>query len=589
MNVSAPLGPRRTSTTTLTRARTDALTRWWLRARVALLSVAAACSTTVASREAEPPGRSPSRLDGVRGLADRRAPAGARGWFQSGCELPIPYLRRIRRGYLEGRSPDIIAVPRAPNYFGGFTAYSHTGPWGYVQRVPLVLYGPGFIRSRGPIRLHRRATVADLAPTIAELVGAPRPRGPGRPLWRALVPAREREAAPKLVATVVWDGGGWDVLRRWPGAWPNLATMMREGTSVRGAVVGSSPSVTPAVHATIGTGVWPRAHGIVDISLRIGPEMRGAYAGMDPQHLVAETVADRWDRLTGNRAEVGMIAYKGWHLGMIGHGAARPGGDRDVAVIIDRRGQLVTNTTWYSLPPYLHDVAGFARDVHHVDAADGRLDSRWMGHDMLDEQIDLRHTPVWALYQTRLIKTLLAREGFGADGVTDLFYTNFKQVDEVGHDWNMLAPEVRDIVSYTDRSLGDIKTWLDRRVGRRSWVLALTADHGQTPDPLAVGAWPIHVEVLEEWIGKQFDVDPRELFDDERPLALWLDRATLRARGLTAAQIADRILGYRIRHEAELGQEVPPQYERRTDERLFAAAFPGKRLEDIWRCAQGPR
>ncbi|MBA3350621.1 MAG: hypothetical protein H0T12_08715, partial [Actinobacteria bacterium] len=154
------------------------------------------------------------------------------GPFRSGCRLPLETLRRIRRGYFPGRSPDVMVVPREPNFFGAFVGQSHSGPWDYVQRVPLVFYGPGFIRSQGSLSLGREVTLADLAPTYAELLDTPAPSNVGAPIDEVLVPEASRPGRPKLILTVVWDGGGWNVLDAWPDAWPNLARLMARGSSV---------------------------------------------------------------------------------------------------------------------------------------------------------------------------------------------------------------------------------------------------------------------------------------------------------------------------------------------------------------------
>src|SRR5918997_7212201 len=124
--------------------------------------------------------------------------------------------------------------------------------------------------------------------------------------------------------------------------------MMEKGTSMGNAEVGSSPSVTPAVHTNLGTGTFPKQHGIVDIPVREGLETYGAYDGFTPRFLQVPTLADLYDRRTDNEALIGMFAYKPWHLGMIGHGAYMEGGDHDIAVISEKtQGDLITNPEWY--------------------------------------------------------------------------------------------------------------------------------------------------------------------------------------------------------------------------------------------------
>lgn len=478
-------------------------------------------------------------------------------------------------------------VPRKPNFFGGFTSTTHSGPWPYVQRVPLVLYGPGYVK-RGAVSPDREATLVDLAPTLARLVGLKWPSSrPGSAFAGALEPHAKKP--PRLVLTIVWDGGGWDVLERWPHAWPTLARMMKQGASVRGVTVGTSPSVTPASHATIGTGVWPRRHGIVDIPQREGDAVISSFPARSPRLLNVPTFADLFDRSTGNEAKVGMIAYLFGHLGMMGHGAELPGGDLDTAVIADGGpGGLITNPDYYTLPPYLQDVGGYEDDVNTVDRSDGKADHEWMGHDL--RQLDIqRHSPVWELYQTRLLKALVAGDDYGSDGVTDLLFVNYKEIDDAGHNWNMLNPEMRSTLRYADQSLAGIERFLNREVGKKRWVIALTADHGQAPDPRAVGAWPIRMQVLTNDLAARFDVPVEDLLDDERPVGLWLDAANAASAGISEGDVANWLIDYRLEDNVPATEKLSPQYAKRRREPVFSAAFPGRGLGRIWRCARERR
>jgi hypothetical protein len=510
--------------------------------------------------------------------------------LESACRLPLKLLRRVRRGYYPGRSPDVLFVPREPNFFGGFVSTSHSGPWDYVQDVPLVLYGPGFIRPLGGIELRRETTVVDLAPTLAELLGIEMPESiPGQPISRVLVPLDERPAPrPNLIFVVVWDGGGWNVLNAWPDAWPGLKQMMREGASVLGASVGSSPSVTPAIHASIGTGAFPRQHGIVDIPFRIDSgRLTGAFRAKNPQYLELPTFTDLWDASIANAAKAGVLAYKSWHFTMLGHGAAFPGGDHDIAVVLDQKENFVTNPNFYSMPEYIADVPGFQRAVRAVDLEDGAIDNSWMGHEVLDDPRERRDTPIWVLYQTKLLKTIVAREGFGADDTTDIFLTNYKQIDEVGHRWNMLNLEMREILEHTDDALADLTSFLDRKVGEGRWVMAMTADHGQGPDAQAAGAWPISMGELVADVARHFGVGADELLEDTRPVGFWLNARTMETEGITEEDISEFLLAYRLEDNLSGNNQPPAQYGNRLREPVLAAAFPGSMLERAWDCARG--
>lgn len=509
----------------------------------------------------------------------------ARGWRASVCSLPEDILKRALRGYYPGRSPEITFVPNEPHFFGDFkTTTTHSGPWDYVQEVPLVLYGPGFIRARGDLTLDREVTVADLAPTFARLLGVPFPEArPARALTAALVPRARRAAKPRVIVTVVWDGAGWNTLEEWPHAWPALARVMAAGTSFQGAVVGSSPSVTPAIHANLGTGAFPNRHGIVSIPQRRGVLVEDSWRGHSPRNLEIKTFADLYDPLTNNRAKIGLIAEQDWHLGMIGHGAYIKGGDRDLAVLT-RTDPFETNPRYYRLPSYMQSVPGFKTDLRTIDESDGRSNGKWLGHELPSDQSRGFANPVWTLYQIRLVRKMLAEEGFGQDRIPDLFFTNFKQIDEISHAYFLQSPEMRAAIPYSDRALAQIVRWLDRNVGERRWVLAMTADHGVGPKFTDVGAWPIDMEELQIDIAIRFGVRITELFDSQRAQGFWVDRAALRAGGITRGELADFLLDYRIEDNVADKLKVPKSYDGMMKERLFAAAWPTEKVTSMSFC-----
>lgn len=470
-------------------------------------------------------------------------------------------------------------TPKQPNIFATETGTTHSGPWDYTQEVPMVFYGPGVVARNGMIEPDRETTLADIAPTLAEMLDTPFPDDrAGRAVPEALV---EGAAPPKLVVVVVLDGGGWNVLNRWPKAWPFLASMMKEGTTIRNAVVGSSPSVTPAVHATIGTGTFPQQHGLVDIWLRRGDVTRDSWSNANPRNLRIPTLADLYDRAMGNEPKVGLLAAEAWHLGMMGHGSGIEGGDKDIAVLEDDFGRPVSNTDFYSLPRYVGKVPGEDADIATVDASDGEVDNRWMDHNVLAQPDDRRRSPVRTLYQTRQLKALIEKGGFGADSVPDLLFTNYKQVDLIGHSFNMVNPEMRSILQFTDSALRDLAGFLDDRVGQKNWAMVMTADHGQGPSPSSTGGWPIDVLKLKSFVAQALGRGEHRLFDKWRPTGYWLEPGLFH-RDQKAEDISDAITGYRA---VDAGGEIPDSYEGRPRDRLFESAFPMAETDTVIECA----
>jgi hypothetical protein len=78
--------------------------------------------------------------------------------IERACALPQEQLVRLWRGHHPVHSEDVTTVPLDPNYSGGFTVTSHSGPWDYVQTIPLVLYGDQ-IPAAGPVE--RPASITD--------------------------------------------------------------------------------------------------------------------------------------------------------------------------------------------------------------------------------------------------------------------------------------------------------------------------------------------------------------------------------------------------------------------------------------------
>ena len=498
--------------------------------------------------------------------------------------MPVRVLRRMKRGQWLGRGPDLSFIPRDGNTFGTFEGNTtHSGPWAFLQRVPLVFYGPGFIESQGDVRLKREVTLADVAPTVARLLRTPPPRSSaGRPIHEALLRKGRSSRPPRLIVTLVWDGGGWNVLERWRGSWPFLESIMAGGTSVTNATVGTSPSITPAVHATLGTGAWPSRHGIVNIFQRQGNEIKRAFGGsMSPRALEIPTLADVYDRRTGNRAKVGFVAKDSMHIGMMGHGSYLPGGDRDIAVL-PRPGESrnKSNRRWYSLPPYLVDFAGLEAAMRNVDADDGKIDGAWLGHDLPAA------SPVETIVQTRLTKTLLSSEGFGEDRVADLFFTNYKDIDYAGHAYNFQRPEVGHVIRYADRALETIVGLLDRRVGPNRWVLVFTADHGQSPLPTATGILPIDAARLQADLDSLGGPEASPLVAHIKQNGVWVRDSALDESGIRLPDLARFMLRYTLADNRG-AETLPQEYSARADEGLFAAAFPSAELGRILKCARG--
>lgn len=529
--------------------------------------LAGACKMTSAA-----PGPSPEGGRATRGPSVALAPGAL---ADAACALPHRYLLRIWRGTFPGRSGQILLVPKEPNFLG--TNFPHSGPWDYLQEVPLLWYGPGIVPARGAVQ--RPVSIADIAPTQAKLLGFPFPDVDGRPLPEIPAPA----SPPRLIVTLVWDAGGSSLLDTFPQDWPHLKSLIPQGVWYAKAEVGSSPSITPATHATIGTGEYPMHTGQTDAEFFVGDEIVRAGA-LGPLLMMRPTLADLYDRAMGNRPLVGTLASVTWHLNMMGHGAAWGGGERDIAVLrvptaADNEGAEGTvwnlqgkNRPFFRFPAYVNDLPPLSAYTREVDRADGALDGRWRDNSI--EQFEQGWaTPARIPYQERMVEEVIAREGFGADDVPDLLFINFKAIDHVSHIWSVNSPEMRDTLRFQDAALGAFVRFLDWQVGRGNYVLVLTADHGAQFDPEVSGAFQVTPRELQADLEAAFpSATSRSVFAAVRTSQVYLHERAMRASGYTVEGIARWLLAYTEGQGAPEGLGSLP--EGRRDEPFFSAVIP---------------
>ncbi|MFN2544342.1 MAG: alkaline phosphatase family protein [Actinomycetota bacterium] len=536
-----------------------------LSALAAILAVvAAACTSGAGARDAAP--------------TDAPPPPKASALQSVACGLPHVQLLREWRGYYPGRSPDIIMLPHPPDYMGA--GYPHVGPWNYLENVPLALYGPGYVRNAG--QLGRDVTLADWAPTTAALLHFDHQFPDGRVLSDALVPAAKRVVPPRVIVTVVWDGSGWDVLNQWPDSWPNLKSLMSRGTSYRKATVGSAPTSTAQDHPMLGTGAFPNRHGIVGNHVRVGSHIQFPFAN-GPNLLMLPTVADMYDKANGNLPKIGMVASSPWHLGMIGHGNYLDGADADIVSLHQFGGPdwslPAPLDQFYEFPTYLNSLPGLSTYAHYADAIDGHVDGKWRGLEISKQGAGF-NTPERIPYQTAAIEEVIKREGFGQDELPDLFFTNYKLIDEVSHIWTMNSLEMRDSVVASDQALPELIRFLNEQVGKGRWVMAVTADHGDMPNPEVTRAFRGSTAALKGYVNRVFDHDSDQVpvLQNLQPTHIFVNVEELEQNGFTLGQLSEYIAGLTKSQLAASDSIIQPGEE---NDRVFDAVFPSNIMKTL--------
>ena len=518
-------------------------------------------------------------------------------------------LTALHRGYHPDTSADIAWVPKPYNVVVRWSGVglgtddadpktSHPTPWDYHQRVPIAFYGPG--RVEPGVLSDRSVDVTAIASTMAWFMGKVSRYGhplhhfsPEWPPLREAISQRRfpelpagiapDDYDPKAIVLVAYDGGGWNLLQQWPDAWPELRRLMEEGTVFTNATIGSAPAVTSAIHANMGTGRYPNSHGMAEITGRLPDGTVGDLFfehDVDPRLLLDRTLADHWDLDTNNEAWVGIVAYESWHLGMMSHGRDMNVEDRDVAALWDPEagiGEFFTNEDLYELPDYLPSEDDLRARLEEQDAEDGALDGKWNGLDLADPTL-IPATPAFVHHQGEALLRMIENEPIGDGGPTDLLFLEMKPTDYGGHQWNMVAPQEEDVLRAQDQLLGDLVSGLDRKVGEGEWVLAFTADHGQTPLPETSGGLRIHPDIVGKDIDEYFG---RKIVQKTTPSGLFLDRELMRDAGITMEEVARFVGSYRYGDGLPKDADVSKIPEQDLEERVFAAAFPGAYLQGL--------
>ena len=503
---------------------------------------------------------------------------------QLACSIPHEFLLRTWRGWRPDRGAQLSYIPQQPNFVG--SGLPHVGPWDYVENVPMLWYGPGFIPAGQNVK--RPVTLAGMAPTVAKLLHFDgfHPID-GQPMNEAV---QATDATPKLIVTMVWDAGGRNVLDYWPNDHPYLDSLIPQGTWFDDASVGSSPTSTAQDHATIGTGDFPNHSGIVGHHLEIGGRLTSPW-NAGPAFMIEPTLADVYDRAMNNKPIVGIVGTVDIHFGMLGHGSFFTGGDRDIALTRSVIGGTTLtdegfewnlpprDAAYYKLAKYANDVPGFEEDVRRVDQADGKLDGLWRGNS-IDQLLKGFDTPARTPYQERVIETVIQHEGFGKDDVPDLLYLNFKEIDYISHVWSMNSLEMRDAVVAQDLALKRFVSFLNQQVGKGNWVLALTADHGAMPDPTVSGGYQISTAPIEAGINAKFDTngDDTPVVELVQPSQVFLNTDELTKNGFTVGDVARYIMTLTQQQTAGPGQTVDPAT---ANDKVFQAAFPSALMQDL--------
>ena len=193
---------------------------------------------------------------------------------------------------------------------------------------------------------------------------------------------------------------------------------------------------------------------------------------------------------------VATVSYEGWHLGMIGHGAQREGGDKDIAVAVgaDERDEWWINEDFYELPPTSARPTWRPSKATRTSSTNATAWRTARGSGTPSKRSGSTTRPIapatrpalrhsFASPATRSSMSCETRTSARTTSPTS-FWIEMKMPDYAGHAWNMTRPRgggrpARD--RRADRPASRASS--TRRSGRGNYIFAISADHGQQPLP----------------------------------------------------------------------------------------------------------
>ena len=351
-------------------------------------------------------------------------------------------------------------------------------------------------------------------------------------LFNLISPAtaqQRRQAASakkvRLIVGVVIDQFRYDYLTRFEDQFGEggFKRLLNGGAVFTNANYLQAPTFTACGHATFMSGATPAMNGIIanewfdrqankvvtsvsDDKTKLLGGRPGA-SGASPRRMLGSTLGDELKLTTIGRAKVVGVSHK----------------DRSAVLPVGKRPD---GAYWYSLDNgnfissdyYFSDLPDWVKKFNSEQHCNRYFGAKWERllpesaynrslpddvegennkfgntfphivtgkHDKLSKEFydDFEKTPFANDYLWDFAKAAIENEKLGADDVPDLLTISFSANDLLGHKFGPYSQEVQDMTLRTDRTMANLMTYLDQKIGAGQWVLALTADHGVAPVP----------------------------------------------------------------------------------------------------------
>jgi predicted AlkP superfamily pyrophosphatase or phosphodiesterase len=298
--------------------------------------------------------------------------------------------------------------------------------------------------------------------------------------------------------------------------------LMDKGTVYNNAHFKHSTTFTAVGHATLATGGSALQHGLAGNDWENAKTGERIYCVEDPNHniigkkykdnkgtsplnLTSSTIGDELHLSSGQRSRVFSVSIKD-------RGAILPGGHLGKAFWYGSgSGKFVSSTYYYDeYPKWVSEYNGLKKadayqsqswdllnpaDSYTFAYQDGREMEKGykhlkntFPHKLGNEKAKnfykaLRFTPMGDALTVDFAKTLMEQEQLGRGEATDMLAVSLSATDYIGHAYGPNSLEAEDNMLRLDRTLADLFSHVDKKVGLENTLIFLSSDHGTDEIP----------------------------------------------------------------------------------------------------------